>query len=113
MELTVGNREIKMKTRILLVMAVTLAFSVAAFAQKVTRIQLKCYIQLEDKAKIIHHFVSSNKDTVQFIAQLTGRTVFMADGVTKKKILAVYECVDSQNGFKNKAAVKLEKITPF
>lgn len=87
-----GNKESKMKTILFLIAGI--AFSSGALAQEDKRQHLKCHLQLEDESRIVHHFVHTEKESKEFIDTLTERSVFMADGVTKRKIIAVYECVD-------------------
>ncbi len=110
---TAGNKETKMKTNLWLLLIAGVAFSSATVAQEKTRSHIKCYLQLEDKSKIVHHFVNTGGEDKLFIASLTERSVFMADGVSEQKIISVYECVALKNSFKNKDAKKVEKDTPF
>jgi hypothetical protein len=90
-----------------------ISFSFSAFAQENKREHLKCYLQLEDKSDIVHYFVNTEKVNEDFIETLTELPVFMADGVTEKKIITVYECVGIKANFRNKDATILEKNTPF
>ena len=108
-----GNRDNKMKTKLWLILATSVAFSSATIAQDKVRSHLKCHLLLEDKSEIVHHFVNTGQESKLFIESLTQRSVFMADGVTEQKIDAVYECVELKSHFKNKEAVIIEKNTPF
>ncbi len=113
MVLTVGNRDIKMKAKLWLLLATSIAFPMATVAQENTRSHLKCYLQLEDNSKVVHQFVNGGAGEKAFINSLAGRSVFMADGVTEKKIESVYECVALKNNFRRKDAIAVEKNTPF
>jgi hypothetical protein len=100
-----------MKTILWLIAGI--AFSLSALAQENKREHLKCYLQLEDKSDIVHYFVNTEKVNKEFIETLTELPVFMADGVTEKTIITVYECVEIKASFRNKDAITLEKNTPF
>ena len=102
-----------MKNKLWLILATGIVFSSATIAQEKTRSQLKCYLQLEGKSEIVHHFVNSGQEDKEFIDSLTQRSVFMADGLSEKKIYSVYECVDVKSNFKNKDALVVVKSTPF
>ncbi|MCP4324845.1 MAG: hypothetical protein GY951_04620 [Psychromonas sp.] len=103
-----------MKTKLWLLLATGVVFSSVAVAEDKERSYIKCYLQLDDKSEIVHQFVNSGEgDNKQFIESLAQRGIFMADGVTEKKIQSVYECVELKSNFKNKKAVAVEKNTPF
>ena len=70
----------KMKLGLLLITSLLLSSTVAAQDKK--RVQLKCYLQLEDSSKVVHGFVNTKSSNKEFIASLPTRSVFMADGVT-------------------------------
>jgi len=110
---TVGNRDRNMNTKLWLILATGIAFSSATSAEDKVRSHLKCYLQLEDKSEVVHHFVNSGTEEKLFIDSLTQRGVFMSDGVSEKQIQKVHECVAIKSNFKNKDAVELEKNTPF
>lgn len=109
---TAGNKETKMKTILWLIAG--LAFSSSSvFSKETKREHYKCYLQLEDESRSVHHFVNTQLESNAFISALNGRSVFMADGVTEKIIVEVYECVDIKENFKNNDALRLEQNTPF
>lgn len=91
-------------------MAVLCAANVSAKEQ---REHLKCYLQIEDKSQIVKQFVVTDTATKTFISQLIGHSVYLADGVTKKKIIQVYECTDLETKFSGADAAELEKNTPM
>ena len=98
-----------MNTKLIIGIAILL-FSSFTFAK---REHLKCYLQLDDKSNIIERFVYQNQTKDEFVGSLVNSTVFMADGVSTKKIKKIYECVNTLQQFVNGKAVKLEKKTPF
>lgn len=110
---TVGNRDKKMKTKLWLIFATGVFFASATTAEENPRSHLKCYLQLEDNSKVVHHFVNNGGEHELFIDSLSQRGVFMADGVTEQRIQTVYECVDLKSNFKSKDAIEVEKNTPF
>ena len=110
---TAGNKDRKMKKKLWLLLVTGIAYLPAALAEENKRSHLKCYLQLEDNSKIVHHFVNNDQEDNQFIASISLRSVFMADGVSEKKIQTVYECVDIKNNFKSNEAIVVEKTTPF
>lgn len=101
----------KIKLGLVLIIGGLLASTIIAKEQ--TRLHLKCYLQLENKSKIVHHFVNSGEANKSYIESLSKRSVFMSDGVTKQKITNIYECVAIKNSFKNKEALSVEKNTDF
>ncbi len=113
MALTAGNRGRKMKIKLWLLLATGVLFSSVMVAEEKKRSHFKCYLQLEDKSEVVHHFVNSGVEDKLFINSLAQRGIFMADGITEKKIKSVYECVEFKSNFKNKDAVAVEKNTPF
>ena len=108
-----GNREIRMKIKLWLLLVVGGVLSSTAFAQEKVRTHLKCHLQLQDKTDIIHHFVNTEKDNKRFIDMLTERSVFMSDGVSEQAISLVHECVETKDSFKSEEAITLEKNTPL
>lgn len=102
-----------MKRKLRFILIVAGLYSSMNIAQEQTRSHLKCYLQLENGSKIVHHFVNAGEEKKVYIESLTKKNVFMEDGVTKQKIETVYECVDMQNNFKDKQAIKVEKNTAF
>lgn len=102
-----------MKVTLGLILIAGITLSSSLYAQEKVRTHLKCYLQLEDKSAIVHHFVNTDKESKEFIENLTQGTVFMADGITEQKIVEVYECVDIKGYFKSKEAQTVEENTPF
>ncbi len=82
-------------------------------ADNSNREHYKCYIQLMDKSKIVHQFVTAESSKKEFMQQLVSRSVFASDGVTSLKINDIYECVKVKDNFKSKEARKVEAETPF
>ncbi|WP_019615578.1 TapY2 family type IVa secretion system protein [Psychromonas ossibalaenae] len=87
-------------------------FSVNA-QEVLPRKHLKCYLQLEDKSKVIGQFVYQKETKRIFIENIKGSKFFLSDGVSFIKISKTIECVDLNDDFRNRKAMQLERITPF
>lgn len=77
------------------------------------RIHYKCYLMLSDKSEVVHHFISSKKTLSLFMAELSSRPVYAADGITGLTIKTIYQCVTAKQSFKSKPASALEEKTPY
>ena len=87
--------------------------SAVANAQPKARYQLKCYLQLEDKSMGVFQFSSEEKNPMMFAQEVVGQSVFMSDGLTKKIITEVTECVFLDKPFRNHLAKQKDKKTPL
>jgi hypothetical protein len=102
-----------MKSKLLLVMLMTLLITPLSFAKNSERLHYKCYVQLSDQSDVVHRFVSAEKSQSEFEEGLPGSIVYSSDGVTGLKIITVYQCVGAKQSFKNKQAITIEAKTPF
>ncbi|WP_028864173.1 TapY2 family type IVa secretion system protein [Psychromonas aquimarina] len=81
--------------------------------EQAPRKYLKCYVQLEDKSYHVRGFVYQKEDKETFIENIKGSKFFLEDGVSFLRVEKVVECVDAKADFRNRKAMRLEKITPF
>lgn len=76
------------------------------------RFHYKCHVSLTNGEKLIHGFVSAEKEKFQFEKEVKGRLVFSQDGITGDSVDSVYECVKSVESFSSREARELEKNSP-
>ena len=88
-------------------------FVMAKKEKRSERFHYKCHVSLTNGEKLIHGFVSPEKEKFKFEKGLKGRLVFSQDGVTGDSVDSVYECVKAGKTFTSRDARELEKITPF
>jgi hypothetical protein len=76
------------------------------------KIQYKCHFELIGGQKVVHHIVSTAKNAQGVQGQMNGRPIYAKDGVTKKYIYQVFECVGVKQKFSSVDAQALDAVTP-
>jgi len=99
-------------TKYVLTGLAAMLISFGSLAQQGQRLHIKCHLQTEGQHSLIQQFVISDENKQKFINGLTDQSIFTADGRTKQKITAIYECVNLNARFNSRKAIELEKQTP-
>ncbi|MFT4927970.1 MAG: hypothetical protein ACI8WB_004085 [Phenylobacterium sp.] len=91
----------------------SLALAAGPGAQRTadTKVEYKCHFELVGGQQVIHFLNSRENYAKQLQQKMTGKTIFAKDGVTKRYIYRVFECVKSQESFRSVKAQDLDAQT--
>ena len=72
-------------------------------------VEYKCHFAMAGGKNLVQRVASKAKNATAVMREMAGKAIFAKDGVTKKSIHKVVECVKASDSFKGLASQELDK----
>jgi hypothetical protein len=105
--------EVKMNVKLMIIVFLFISATAQAVPDnaKDKRTDYKCHFELAKGVQVVGHVMSKKNYVRQLQQELAGKAIFAKDGVTKRQIFQVFECVEGNKTFKSSEAQALDAVT--